>query len=288
MSSRNQSGSLLRKNKTLRTFGHYIKYRLSWPQNFSKYNDKEKKLLYEIQKNGFAIIPNFVSKEFCESARKEVDRLLKDYKEHVSQSWPDLRIYGAELLSEKIMEFHSNKFLHNLSDHYWARKTCNAWTLANWIDYNERSKKFGSGGGWHRDNPNRQFKSILYLNDVNEKNGAYQIIRRSHKLLQFIKDMKAGNLDYGQIRINDEQLANIIRDNPDRLVTCTGEAGTLIVKDCCCIHRGGPLQEGERYALTNYFFSIEQINEHLVQHFDKVVSKEHVLSKGKLLAPIPV
>ena len=286
MSLKNIPLKLIKKNKTARTVGHYIKIHLDWPQDFSKYDEKERKLLYEIQKNGFAIIPNFVNREFCDSARKEVDRLLKEHKEFVVKNeWPDDRIYGGELLSEKIKEFHNNKFLQNLCDHYLTRPCPNAFTLANWIEISDESKKFGSGGGWHKDNPNRQFKSILYLNDVNERNGAYQIIKRSHKLRQFLKDMKAGELDYGQIRIRDDQMTKILKDEPERLVTCTGKAGTLIVKDCCCIHRGSPLQEGQRYALTNYYFTLDQINQDLVQHFHRVVSKENVLAKAKPLVP---
>ena len=31
-----------------------------------------------------------------------------------------------------------------------------------------------SGAGWHRDNHECQFKTIMYLTDVNDKNGCFQ------------------------------------------------------------------------------------------------------------------
>ena len=34
----------------------------------------------------------------------------------------------------------------------------------------------------------------------------------------------------------------------------TGKAGTLILFDASLIHRGRPLEEGCRYALTNYYY----------------------------------
>ena len=51
--------------------------------------------------------------------------------------------------------------------------------------------------------------------------------------------------------------------------------------DTSIIHRGIPVKNGIRYALTNYFFEKSQINSHLIEHFSPLVSPEKVLNMNK-------
>ena len=50
--------------------------------------------------------------------------------------------------------------------------------------------EYGSGGSWHRDSYLRQFKSLIYLNDVTDENGPFQVLTDSHKTEQIKKDKK--------------------------------------------------------------------------------------------------
>ncbi len=259
---------------------YLIRQRLLHPQNFSNFSEDEKKILYEIQKNGYVVIPDFIDNEFCDNCIKDMDLMMKNHQE-VVQKYSDLRIFGSEHFSENIMRFANNKFLKTLANHYNTIETENGFTLANVIEFSEDSKKLGSGGGWHRDSKNRQFKAILYLNDVTVENGAYQIIKKSHKVLPLLDDIKTGGLDYKIVRYSDQQINKILNKNPERLHTLTGKAGTLIIKDCSAIHRGSPLKSGIRYALTNYYFYRNQINTTLTKHFAPLASPEKVLEKAK-------
>ena len=85
-----------------------------------------------------------------------------------------------------------------------------------------------------------------------------------------------------QCRFNQKTVEKIIKDEPERLKTLTGKAGTVVLVDTSTIHRGTPLKNGVRYALTNYFFENSQINSHLVEHFSPLVSPEKVLQMGKV------
>jgi hypothetical protein len=259
---------------------YLIRQRLQHPQDFSNFSEDEKKILYEIQKNGYVVIPDFIDKEFCNNCIKDIDLMMKNHQE-VVQKYSDLRIFGSEHFSENIMRFADNKFLKTLANHYNTIETVNGFTLANVIEFSEESKKLGSGGGWHRDSRNRQFKAILYLNDVTEENGAYQIIKKSHKVLPLLDDIKTGGLDYKIVRYSDQQINKILNKNPERLHTITGKAGTMIIKDCSAIHRGSPLKSGIRYALTNYYFYRNQINTTLTKRFAPLASPEKVLEKAK-------
>ena len=70
------------------------------------------------------------------------------------------------------------------------------------------------------------------------------------------------NKGYPNTRFTDQEL-NIL--NKEKKITLTGKAGTLILFDGSLIHRGKPILEGKRYALTNYYFHPTD--------FDKVVEK---------------
>jgi len=270
---------LLHKS-TIRYIGRILKFKFQNCSNFSELDKNQKQILKTIKKDGYAIIPNFVDKKFCENCIQDIDWMLENKKKFVQQ-YSDLRIFGAEHLSKNIKQFAENEYLSKLANAHNGVKTFNAFTLANRIIHSSLSSKLGSGGGWHRDSNIRQFKAILYLNDVNEKNGAYQIIKHSHKLSSFIPDSKNGKLSLGMIRFSDNQINKIIEKNPERLQTIIGKAGTLIVKDCSCIHRGSPLQEGHRYALTNYCFDKTIIDQNMVDRFSPIVNPDYTLDLGK-------
>lgn len=270
---------ILFKNPRLSTFVCEINFKRKHKQDFSAVPEYELNIIKEIQKNSIYIIPNFVDEDFCKKCREEIDNLLIKHKEFV-QEYSDLRIFGAEELSDIINQFATHKFLNKFANYYNTDETCNAFTLANRIEFNEKSKKLGSGGGWHRDSLYRQVKAILYLNDVNEKNGAYQIIKNSHKLRSRLQDIGIGGIDSTQVRFSDQQVEKIIQNDPSRLITVKGKAGTLILKDCSAIHRGSPLKEGIRYALTNYFLFKSELNAQLIKHFSPVVSPEKILRMG--------
>ena len=58
-------------------------------------------------------------------------------------------------------------------------------------------------------------------------------------------------------RIEDKSISLL---DQRRIETIKGKAGTLILVDTSLIHRGKPLVNGCRYALTNYYYPYYQIN----------------------------
>jgi len=259
---------------------HTSNFERTHKQDFSKLGDKEKEALLEIQKNGYAVIPNFFDKEICEACIRDMDVMYDTKKEFVHNTeYADSRIFGAEDLSENIRKFADDSFLHKIANAYNAVPTSNGFTLAGRIK--ATGHEFGSGGSWHRDSYFRQFKSLLYLTDVNVENGPFQVIHRSHRSKQISIDSKNANLESMQCSFNQNIVEKILNESPDRLKTLTGNAGTLVLVDTSIIHRGLPLEEGVRYALTNYFFENTQINSHLVEHFAPIVSPDKVLKMGQ-------
>jgi ectoine hydroxylase-related dioxygenase (phytanoyl-CoA dioxygenase family) len=271
---------ILTKSPKTYTAIHTANFERTHKQDFSKLEKNEKELLEEIQKNGYVVIEDFFDKEFCQQCIKEMDLMYKNKKEFVHEdNYGDSRIFGAEDLSENIQKFYDHPLLNRLANAYSAVTTCCGFTLAGRIKAS--GNEYGSGGPWHRDSYFRQFKSLIYLTDVNENNGPFQIIRGSHKANQISQDTKSGKLESMQCTFPSDIVDKILKDDPTRLNTLTAKAGTVVLIDTSAIHRGTPLKEGIRYALTNYFFEKTQINSHLVEHFSPIVSPEKVLKMGQ-------
>jgi len=210
-----------------------------------------------IKKRGFHVVENFLDKSECDLIIQAMNNFNTSNPDRV---WKDkfdceYRLFGAEKINLKIMNFFSNEFLSMIGSRCFGSFLSNLMTMANKIEYKNNNQ--GSGGGWHRDDVNFQFKAILYLSDVNEKNGPFQLIEDSNNLFDIIKDTIRAKLNVLDTRIPNEKILLL---KSDRIKTITGKAGTLILVDTSLIHRGCPLEEGVRYALTNYYYPYYQVD----------------------------
>jgi hypothetical protein len=93
-------------------------------------------------------------------------------------------------------------------------------------------------------------------------------VRDSHRRVQLLRDMRYGQLGFMQNRMSEAEVAKLLAPDPSRLKTFTASAGTLILVDTSSIHRGMPILEGCRYALTNYYFPKSRIDQSLYDKFD--------------------
>ena len=109
---------------------------------------------------------------------------------------------------------------------------------------------------------------MLYLNDVGINNGPFEIIQNSNKYKNLLEDIEMGNLDYMQYRLSEEEICKIISKEPQRKKTLLGEMGTLILVDTSTIHRGSPIMDGTRYSITNYYYTLNQIDKELFKKFN--------------------
>jgi hypothetical protein len=204
------------------------------------------RILHDVETRGYHVIPDFWDPDRCARAIADVTAMLESRPEFVHRL-DDLRVFGAEDLSPTIREFAGHPLLTTLTERYFGG--FQAFTLANRIAFTPGN--LGSGGGWHRDGFYRELKTILYLSDVAAENGAFQIVERSNNFSEIVRAVETLKLHWRQNRLTDRDDA-LARQYPDRLKTLTGKAGTLLVFDTSCIHRGAPIREGVRFALTNY------------------------------------
>jgi len=232
------------------------------------------KYAYQLKKYGFVTINNFLSKKDCDSIIKEMDNFFESYPD---KTWQDpiqaeYRIFGSEKISKKIYSFFSNQDLLVAGSVWGNSKIENLMTMANRIVY--KPKNLGSGGGWHRDDIKFQYKTILYLVDTNENNGSFQLIKNSNKFVHIVKDTIKYKIKIFDTRISETAVEEIVKSDKDRLINIAGEAGTLIIVDTSLIHRGSPLKERSRYALTNYYYPELKIDS-MKEHFHPKVESDY-------------
>ncbi len=218
-------------------------------------NDLE--LAKEINEKGYAVIPNYWSAEECLIARNEMDRLLREFPQFIRSDNVDSdhRLFGANVNSKTLNRFYQDSRLEGFAKYYMGNKTTNAFTLGARMDFEKGNP--GSGGGWHRDSYLDQFKSIMYLSECNAENGPFEYLEGSHRPREIINGLVSLGRKKLYPRFTSEEIVELVKLRGYKWKTFTGEPGTLILVNTAGIHRGKPIESGSRYALTNYFMTLE-------------------------------
>jgi hypothetical protein len=238
-------------------------------------NPIHKQALHSLMRHGFYVLPNFISSEDCLNFRTSIDLAIQNHPELVHRgSTYDLRLYGIENISNSFISFNTNTLLSEIASSYLKCSARAAFTLGARMSHQINNS--GSGGGWHRDSKFRQIKAIVYLSDVNQQNGPFQLIKDSQKKFQHLRDNYLAGLSYNEVRWSGALIERVLKNTePSRLKSFNGKAGTLILVDTSTIHRGAPILEGSRYAMTNYYYPQHHIDHSIfaqfypVAHFDE-------------------
>jgi hypothetical protein len=226
----------------------------NFPTDFSHLDVKDKQVLDHILNKGYYVFDGYYSPEWCDACAEKIKQVVNDDPEFVHKN-EDRRLYGSENLEGNFRDYFAQPYFQFLSDTYYGQKTEIGVQLSNWI-WAEKGKTKGSGGDWHRDRFERQFKTVVYLTDVTEKTGAFQMIEGSNTnhFDQLKKDMKNSGSAEFSARMTDEEVMQLVKNDKDRLKTFAAQKGTVLLIDTSAIHRGAPLSEGERLAIFNYYY----------------------------------
>jgi len=222
-----------------------------------------------IRDKGFIVLEDYYTPEKCDSVISDIDNLLVKYNDRIVSDnlSADKRLFGAERHSELINGFFSDPFLNQIRDCYYKTTKFYGCTLGARIDAVKGN--LGSGGGWHRDAVyGTQLKAILYLTDVNETNGPFQYLIASHNKSSKLEAIKKCGIGFNQNRLDQAIIDKLVNENAYELVTFTAKKGTLLIVDTTGIHRGKPITEDCRYALTNYWY----VNP-IPPHIEKLIVK---------------
>jgi ectoine hydroxylase-related dioxygenase (phytanoyl-CoA dioxygenase family) len=265
----------------LKTLYCYTKYYLKCStigNVYVNYKDSRRDLkLYEkeyldLKNHGYHVIENYITSELASKILAEFRCNLNKYSSFISES-DDKRLFGVEQCSNWVRTFCNNEKLSAISDLINKEKSRCAFTLGGFLKAGAHGS---SGGGWHRDAFLSQFKAMLYLSDVSEDNGPFQIIPQSHHLKNVLCAIKKAKLSHWQNRITDEEVRNVEIALDLKRKTLIGKAGTLILFNSTTIHRGMPIKSGERLSLTNYYFPYSRTISSLREQFSPVLDENNI------------
>lgn len=217
---------------------------------------REREVEKQLATDGVVILRGFYQPSDVARLRDEVETLIakRGDKIWLDAQKSDHRYFGANHDSRLIRRYLLDEFIQRLGQSYTRSEMRGRLTLAAKLIY--RDGNLGSGGGWHRDSPvRRQFKSLLYLSDVNETNGPFEYLVGTHRKESVVKLVSHGLQSYKQYRFSDEEIDTLLAQSGVKRFTFTGQAGDMALVDTKGIHRGAPMRAGVRYALTNYFWS---------------------------------
>lgn len=218
-----------------------------------------KEILDNLQHKGIHIIENYWSDESCLELTSKIDKAIENDQEclhWIDAEGADHRIWEVEKLSAAFSEFLNDPFIEKIRKYYSGVAMDEKLLLAARLAFTSGNR--GSGGGWHRDSPHSlQFKAILYLSDVKVESGPFEYIEQSHSEWSSIQLLQHQLCKANQFRFTNEDIEKI-ESSQSTLFSSKpflANKGTLLLVNTKGIHRGRPIQQGHRYALTQYCFN---------------------------------
>ena len=234
----------------------------------------------ELVEKGIYINKNLLNIDYC-------DNLLKIFNNKIYIDRNDnmknhkLNIYDIDFFKNKSLwvknqsEIINNIYIKNIvTDNYIyniVKNYLNADPILCQVNFwiNGESK-INSSQVFHQDRDHLRFlKIFIYLNDVNENNGAHIYVEKSKNNIK----METNNYKPG-IRVSDNFINLNYKDN---IKIIEGKKGSIIFEDTTGFHKGGVVKTNFRYLLQiEYCISTRYIMEHSgpILNLDKNIYKD--------------
>jgi hypothetical protein len=221
--------------------------------------EAERRAVEDLRRDGYAVIENFWTQERAFAMRDRLEAELeagesKDYDSGAYLRFWDnraydegvRRLYHVERVVPELEELRHDPVTHRVAEAYYGIPF-HSGTLV--FQHNTQSN--ANTRTYHVDWWGKEFKSFLYLDDVDEGNGPFTYLRGTHKShLTRLKKQLFPNREGGVTTFFPEDLGPL----KDREVQICGRAGTLILADVRGFHRGSPQLERKRSVIVNYMF----------------------------------
>jgi hypothetical protein len=242
--------------------------KLLW-KHLIKKNSVQEEALLSLNSKGYFVQPDFLSSNQCDELCFIIDTIIKEKPQFIHPAVKnDHRIYGIENLEPRFSFFTENELITEIASSYLGQVSRAAFTLGARLDFCS-SENNSSGGGWHRDSPFRQLKAMIYLSDVDNESGPFQYLPKSQMFTNILKANFVSGKEYDDVRWSEESVRHLMKSGWS-METFHAKKGTLFIFDSSGIHRGKPIKNINRYAITNYYYPENKINTSLYEHFSPV------------------
>jgi hypothetical protein len=225
----------------------YYNLRSKISYNKDNLNTLEQKCVQEMKKNSAFVIKNYWPQEKAYRIRDMLSEYHHSNEPFVLgddrvDEW--VRIYHVERLIPELKEFRFDPFILKIAKAYNGFESHSGALVYQHDTTNDHAKSY-----YHVDTFLRQFKAMMYLDDVDVGNGPFSYIPGSHRNRKFfIKKQIKGNDLHKNTVFDDDEVSNLI-DNEKQICA---PAGSLLIMDVGAIHRGAPQVERSRSVLMNY------------------------------------
>lgn len=218
----------------------------------------QQKALDDMRRDGYAVIEDYWNRDEALAMGRRLEEYLQDGRDREFEEgawmrfWDDRphdqgvrRIYHVEKLVPELAPYRLDPFVLGIASAYYGVPFhSGVLVFQHNTQTNEQTRYY------HVDAFIREFKSFVYLDDVDEGNGPFAYLRgtqRNH--LMRLRKQVVGNAEgESPTSFYEGDIATLI----DREERICGPAGTLILADVRGLHRGTPQVARSRSVLVNY------------------------------------
>jgi hypothetical protein len=240
--------------------GDFVKHRP--PRKPSGLSDAQLVALESLRRDGYAVVEGFWPREQALALRDRLESYLQPEESRDFDSgayirfWDDRnydegvrRLYHVEQEIPELKEYRHDPFTFGVVDAYYGFPVHSGLLM-----YQHNTRSNANTRYYHVDVFSKEFKSFMYLDDVDEGNGPFTYLPGTHTShYRRLRKQLLWNGEGASTSFSDDDLGPLLT----REKQITGQAGTMILADVRGFHRGSPQLERSRSALVNYIYRHE-------------------------------
>jgi hypothetical protein len=222
-------------------------------------SEGERRALDDLRRDGFSVVEGFWPRDRAFAMRDRLEAYLaggenRDFESGAYIRFWDNRSYDEGVrrlyhVEKEVPELETHRydpFIANVVDAYYGYRFHSGLLM-----YQHNTRSNANTRYYHVDVYSKEFKSFLYLDDVDPGNGPFTYLRGTHRShFRRLKKELLWNGEGAPTTFDDRDLGRALK----REVQVCGPAGTLILADVRGFHRGSPQVERSRSALVNYLY----------------------------------
>lgn len=217
----------------------------------------QQRLSADLRRDGFAVLPDYWDRDKALALRDRLESYLEPGTDQDYDSGAYLRFWDNRSYDQGVRRFyHVNREIPELEEHRSDPFIMDTIAATAGIEFHSVLLMFQHNTQtnentryYHVDAFEREFKSFLYLDDVDDGNGPFAYLPGTHrKHYTRIKKHVVGNREGSPTSFYPEDIGMGLESE----TRITGTAGTLILANVRGLHRGTPQADRSRSVLVNY------------------------------------
>lgn len=225
-------------------------------------SDAQRVALEHLRREGYAVVEGFWPREQALALRDRLEQYLEPAESHDFESgayirfWDDRtydegvrRLYHVEREIPELKAYRHDPFTFGVVNAYYGFPF-----YSGMLMYQHNTRSNANTRYYHVDVFSKEFKSFLYLDDVDKGNGPFTYLPGTHTShFRRLRKQLSWSGEGSSTSFSDDDLRSLLR----REKQICGPAGTMILADVRGFHRGSPQLERSRSALVNYMYRHE-------------------------------